>query len=105
MDLVPVLSTENNSKKYDGRIWWEGWTNIVEVNGEKGGSKSSDLKNGDKVLVKFGTKSKKMFKGIVEFHWHSVMKMKRSLKTNKRWKFLQMFKKEPARKEKQDEKI
>jgi len=115
MDLVPVLSTENNSKKYDGRIWWEDCSNIVEVNGEaaKGGLKSSDLKNADKVLVKFGTKSKKVFKGIVEFELAQCHADGENLEMseeipNKNVKMssdVQKRKpKSPARKEKQDEK-
>ena len=68
MDLVPVLSCDNNSKKYDGKIWWEDFSNIVEVNGKPVTEHltSASLRNGDTVLVKFGSKSKKLFKGIVE---------------------------------------
>lgn len=68
MDLVPVLSCGNDSKKYDGKIWWEEWSNIVEVNGNPvtENLKSSSLKGGDSVLVKFGSKAKKTFKGIVQ---------------------------------------
>ena len=68
MDLVPVLSCGNDSKKYDGKVWWKHSSNIVEVNGKAVTEhlKSSSLRNGDKVLVKFGSKSKKLFKGVVE---------------------------------------
>ena len=68
MDLVPVLSCGNDSKKYDGKVWWEDSNNIVEVNGKPVTEhlKSSSLRNGDNVLVKFGSKSKKLFKGVVE---------------------------------------
>ena len=68
MDLVPVLSCDNNSKKYDGKIWWEDFSGIVEVNGKLVTEQltSASLRNGDTVLVKFRSKSKKLFKGVVE---------------------------------------
>ena len=68
MDLVPVLSCNNNSKKYDGNIWWKDFSNIVEVNGKPVTEhlKSASLWNTDTALVKFGSKSKKLFKEIVE---------------------------------------
>jgi len=72
MDFVPGLSEEKSGKKYDGKIRWEDCSNIVEVSGIDGLS-SSALKNGDTVLVKFGTKSKKLFKGTVELNL-SLMK-------------------------------
>ena len=60
MDLVYLLLAENGSKKYDRKIWWKNCGNIVEVNGEpaQDGLKNLDLKNGGKVLVKFGTNPK-----------------------------------------------
>ena len=65
MDLVPVLSCGNNSKKYDNKIWWEDWNNIVEVNGTPvNEAMKSSIKSGDTVLVKFG--AKKLYKGVVE---------------------------------------
>ena len=68
MDLVPVLSCDNNSKKYDGKIWWEDFSGIVEVNGKLVTEHltSASLRNGDTVLAKFRSKSKKLFKGVVE---------------------------------------
>ena len=115
MDLVPVLSAGNDSKKYDGKIWWEDCSNIVEVNGEpaQDGLKNSDLKDGDKVQVKFGTKSKKMFKGIVQFEVPQCHIDEEKLETsqvipNKKVKVSPDIKKtkpkSPARKEKQDDK-
>ena len=65
------MSEGNSSKKYDGKIWWEDCSNIVEVNGmpTQDGLSTSDLKNGDTVLVKFGTKSKKLLNGTLELNF------------------------------------
>ena len=58
----------NNSKRYDDKVWWEEISTIVEVNNKPTDKllKSEDLKSGDNV-IRFGGKSKKLFKGVVEF--------------------------------------
>lgn len=59
----------SNSKRYDDKIWWEEVSTIVEVNNKPVDKVllKSDLKNGDGVVIKFGGKAKKLFKGTVEF--------------------------------------
>jgi len=69
MELVPVLCEGNDSKRFDGRMWWEDISTITEVNGKEVNKTldKSQLQNGDKVVIKFGDKSKKLFKGIIQF--------------------------------------
>ena len=69
MELVPVLCEGNDSKRFDGKVWWEEMSTITEVNGKEVDKtlNKSQLQNGDKVVVKFGGKSKKLFKGIIQF--------------------------------------
>ena len=69
MELVPIRCQDNNSKKFDDKVWWEDLKTIVEVNGEAVDEtlQRSVLNDGDRVLVKFGGKTKKLFKGVVEF--------------------------------------
>ena len=90
MDLVPVLSCGNNSKKYDNKIWWEDWNNIVEVNGTPvNETMKSSIKSGDTVLVKFG--AKKLYKGIVELEdklvTHGSSQEETSISSSKKLKF------------------
>ena len=34
MELVPIRCQDNNSKKFDDKVWWEDLKTIIEVNGE-----------------------------------------------------------------------
>ena len=68
MKLVSVICEGNDSKRFDGRVWWEDISTITEVNGKEVDKTldKSQLQNGDKVVVKFGDKSKKLFKGVID---------------------------------------
>ena len=80
------------------------------------GLSSSDLKNGDTVLVKFGTKSKKLFNGTVELNFEPNEKDMGQVTPSKRAKLSPVSaddkksrpkspkRKSPGRKERQDDK-
>ena len=50
MELVPIRCQDNNSKKFDDKVWWEDLKTIIEVNGEAVNEtlQRSALNNGDK---------------------------------------------------------
>ena len=51
-----MLCEGNNSKLFDGRVWWEDVSTITEVNGKEVDKTldKSQLQNGDNVVIKFG---------------------------------------------------
>ena len=65
---MPVLCEGNDSKRFDGRVWWEDTSTITMVNGKEVDTAldKSMLQDGDKVVIKFGGKSKKLFKGVIQ---------------------------------------
>ena len=77
MDRLPVLCLDNNSPKYDGKVWLELLQDIVEHNGQAVSHpvSLSAFKEGDSVKVKQVSKKKsKLWNGRITYVKEDLLK-------------------------------